>query len=100
MTIKEKLERLKKYYSNLAIVGRQQGRAYEQAKNYILACDTLGIKDIKITLIDSDDKKIINKAIEYIINKKYWDGINNYRLSNVDELLEILKGDSNANENI
>jgi len=37
----------------------------------------------------------INRAIEYIINKKYWDGINNYRLSNVDELLEILKGDSN-----
>lgn len=37
----------------------------------------------------------IDKAIEYIINKKYWDGINNYRLSNADELLEILKGDTN-----
>lgn len=38
-------------------------------------------------------KNIIDKAIEYIINKKYWDGINNYRLSNADELLEILKGE-------
>lgn len=36
-------------------------------------------------------KEVIDKAIEYIINKKYWDGINNYRLSNADELLDILK---------
>jgi hypothetical protein len=41
-----------------------------------------------------DKVMIINKAIEYIIDKKYWDGINNYRLSNADDLLEILKEDN------
>lgn len=55
----------------------------------------LNKKEKRIKELFKENKQLqqkIDKTIEYIINKKYWDGINNYRLSNVDELLEILKG--------
>ena len=87
--LKEEKERLKNCYSSITIVGRQKGRAYEEAKRYISVCDSLGLKDIKITLVDSEDKKRIEKAIEVL------------KLCNsqcAKETISILKGEENVKE--
>lgn len=100
--LKEPKERLKNCYSSMTIIGRQQGRAYEQAQNYIIACNLLGLKDIKITLVDSEDKKRIEKAIEYIESGIYYPNDEDDMLfekifsltdDKLDELLQILKGE-------
>ena len=115
--LKEEKERLKNCYSSITIIGRKQGKAYEEAKRYITVCDLLGLKDIKITLVDSDDKKRIEKAIdnleksiksidEKIAHQDYGENyINDYRKvrlrairSKSKEILSILKGEENVKE--
>lgn len=87
--LKEQKERLKNCYSSMTIIGRQQGRAYEEAKRYISVCDLLGLKDIKITLVDSEDKKRIAKVNEFL--KEYHKNKNMFKWNEQDYIDVIEK---------